>query len=375
MRDLEALYGLEIPVLMVDGKKAAKYRVTEAELRRILAGRAGGAGGLEGRSGWTASPACPPALPALPARLLRRDDEVPAAVLLPAGLVLVGADRLFLALADDRDPVGRHAEADQIVLHRVGAARAEREVVLRAAARVAVAFDGDLRARPALHPVGVALQHRPRVVADRRLVEIEEHVAERLLRVQLLERLLREDLLLGQRRRRPRRRRRRWRRWRRRWWRWRGRPVAAAVAREPAAEPSCAQPASVERRAQRNNRHKTFEDESSSHSSWRVAAYKAIAQVSIRANATMRAMEHLLRATARAEARHFWFRGFRCFVTPLLVRRPPAGPDLRLLDCGCGTGNNLELLGRFGRAYGFDLTASACKSAAKPDARGWRAPR
>ena len=33
---LEALYGLEIPVLMVDGKKAAKYRVTEEELRRLL---------------------------------------------------------------------------------------------------------------------------------------------------------------------------------------------------------------------------------------------------------------------------------------------------------------------------------------------------
>ena len=38
---LEALYGLEIPVLMIDGRKAAKYRVGEEELRRLLAGRAG----------------------------------------------------------------------------------------------------------------------------------------------------------------------------------------------------------------------------------------------------------------------------------------------------------------------------------------------
>jgi hypothetical protein len=38
---LEARYGLEIPVLLVDGKKAAKYRVTETELTRILAARAG----------------------------------------------------------------------------------------------------------------------------------------------------------------------------------------------------------------------------------------------------------------------------------------------------------------------------------------------
>jgi glutaredoxin len=38
---LDARYGLEIPVLLVNGKKAAKYRVTEEELRRMLYGRAG----------------------------------------------------------------------------------------------------------------------------------------------------------------------------------------------------------------------------------------------------------------------------------------------------------------------------------------------
>ena len=37
--DLEARYGLEIPVLLVDGKKAAKYRLTETELARILRAR------------------------------------------------------------------------------------------------------------------------------------------------------------------------------------------------------------------------------------------------------------------------------------------------------------------------------------------------
>jgi thiol-disulfide isomerase/thioredoxin len=36
---LEALYGLEIPVLMVAGKKAAKYRIDEGELRRLLTSR------------------------------------------------------------------------------------------------------------------------------------------------------------------------------------------------------------------------------------------------------------------------------------------------------------------------------------------------
>ena len=39
--ELERLYGMEIPVLMMDGRKVAKYRVTDVELRRVLAARAG----------------------------------------------------------------------------------------------------------------------------------------------------------------------------------------------------------------------------------------------------------------------------------------------------------------------------------------------
>jgi SAM-dependent methyltransferase len=90
-----------------------------------------------------------------------------------------------------------------------------------------------------------------------------------------------------------------------------------------------------------------------------VAAYKVEFMLSTNIadeDDTMRGVEHLLRATARAEARHFWFRGFRAFVTPLLQHAAAGRSDARLLDCGCGTGANLELLGRFGRAFGFDLT-------------------
>ena len=39
---LESRYGLEIPVLMVEGRKVAKYRVTEDEVTRMLAARKGG---------------------------------------------------------------------------------------------------------------------------------------------------------------------------------------------------------------------------------------------------------------------------------------------------------------------------------------------
>ena len=69
-----------------------------------------------------------------------------------------------------------------------------------------------------------------------------------------------------------------------------------------------------------------------------------------------RAVEHLLHATAVAEARHFWFRGFRTFVEPLVERATRGRTRPRILDCGCGTGANVAWLGRYGEAYGFDLT-------------------
>lgn len=40
--DLEARYGLEIPVLMIDGRKVAKYRISETALQRIIGERAEG---------------------------------------------------------------------------------------------------------------------------------------------------------------------------------------------------------------------------------------------------------------------------------------------------------------------------------------------
>jgi thiol-disulfide isomerase/thioredoxin len=42
--ELEQRYGIEIPVLMIDGKKVAKYRIGEEELRRVLIAKAGKAG-------------------------------------------------------------------------------------------------------------------------------------------------------------------------------------------------------------------------------------------------------------------------------------------------------------------------------------------
>jgi len=64
-----------------------------------------------------------------------------------------------------------------------------------------------------------------------------------------------------------------------------------------------------------------------------------------------------LRATARAEERHFWFRGFRWFVQPLIRRALGGTIRARVLDCGCGTGANLALFTPFGTSYGFDQSA------------------
>lgn len=75
----------------------------------------------------------------------------------------------------------------------------------------------------------------------------------------------------------------------------------------------------------------------------------------------MRLVDHLLRATARAEGRHFWFRGFRAFVTPLVHQASAGRPDVRILDCGCGTGANVQMLAGFGRAYGFDLSETGLR--------------
>jgi ubiquinone/menaquinone biosynthesis C-methylase UbiE len=69
-------------------------------------------------------------------------------------------------------------------------------------------------------------------------------------------------------------------------------------------------------------------------------------------------MDRLLEATARAERDHFWFHGFRRFIQPVLARAVEGRANPRILDCGCGTGYNLTMLRRYGRASGIDITWS-----------------
>jgi SAM-dependent methyltransferase len=67
-------------------------------------------------------------------------------------------------------------------------------------------------------------------------------------------------------------------------------------------------------------------------------------------------MDRGLELTGEAEATHFWFRGFRQFVTGALADTLGGRRNLRLVDCGCGTGYNLKLLEPYGAVFGFDLT-------------------
>lgn len=66
-------------------------------------------------------------------------------------------------------------------------------------------------------------------------------------------------------------------------------------------------------------------------------------------------MSALLAATADAELSHFWFRGFRRFVSPLLAAAARGRRDLVIADCGAGTGHNLTLLEPYGTAVGVEL--------------------
>jgi ubiquinone/menaquinone biosynthesis C-methylase UbiE len=74
-------------------------------------------------------------------------------------------------------------------------------------------------------------------------------------------------------------------------------------------------------------------------------------------------MEQLLDETFRAERDHFWFKGFRQFITPLVDRALAGRPEARLLDCGCGTGTNLNTFRTRADAFGFDLTPGGLRYA------------
>ena len=70
--------------------------------------------------------------------------EMPAAILLPAGFVGLGAERLLLAVTNGFDATDVDPGCGQRVLDGIGTPVTQSEVVLGRSALIAVAFDGDL---------------------------------------------------------------------------------------------------------------------------------------------------------------------------------------------------------------------------------------
>jgi SAM-dependent methyltransferase len=84
-------------------------------------------------------------------------------------------------------------------------------------------------------------------------------------------------------------------------------------------------------------------------------------------------MERMLEATAAAEERHFWFRALRRQSRALLTTALAGRAPRLIVDCGAGTGRNLEWLREFGPAVGIELSPTglaAGRAHGRPMVRG-----
>jgi SAM-dependent methyltransferase len=69
-------------------------------------------------------------------------------------------------------------------------------------------------------------------------------------------------------------------------------------------------------------------------------------------------MQRMLEATARAEDAHFWFKGLRRNARFFIDTARRGRRLARIVDCGAGTGRNLDWLSDFGDAVGVELAPS-----------------
>jgi len=65
-------------------------------------------------------------------------------------------------------------------------------------------------------------------------------------------------------------------------------------------------------------------------------------------------MQQMLEATARAEDRHFWFTGLRRYARRLLDSALEGRTVQLVIDCGAGSGRNLDWLREYGLAVGVE---------------------
>jgi SAM-dependent methyltransferase len=63
----------------------------------------------------------------------------------------------------------------------------------------------------------------------------------------------------------------------------------------------------------------------------------------------------------RTEDRYWWYIGIRKIARTILDKYIPRGGRLRILDAGCGTGGNLNMLQRYGDVFGVELSREVVK--------------
>lgn len=73
--------------------------------------------------------------------------------------------------------------------------------------------------------------------------------------------------------------------------------------------------------------------------------------------------QHTYAIMDRVEDSHWWFVGRRAilesFLRDIVSKLKRSGDPIRILDVGCGTGANLEMLAQFGAAEGVDVSDDA----------------
>ncbi|HEY0044695.1 MAG TPA: class I SAM-dependent methyltransferase [Allosphingosinicella sp.] len=62
---------------------------------------------------------------------------------------------------------------------------------------------------------------------------------------------------------------------------------------------------------------------------------------------------------AELDERHWWYRARRAILADVIRRKVKLPRDARILEIGCGTGHNLEMLQAFGKADGIEIDPAA----------------
>jgi len=68
---------------------------------------------------------------------------------------------------------------------------------------------------------------------------------------------------------------------------------------------------------------------------------------------------------AEIDQLHWWYRARRDILGDLIERKIALPADARILEVGCGTGHNLEMLARFGRVDGIEVDGAAREIASR----------